>query len=205
MKANSGIVPLSKPLLVSTCFFLATCLAKSSILKMETVSSSETLANFYRAPWHHRPHSHRCENLNSSRRTCVRVLSLLSSCADEPDTWVLGFITVAAQCKLEHMYHPFSIFTAGRFGRTGCLRFQEDGGSRFLRNFGNYLTDCTASHFSYRRENLKPRNLNPCFLKGHYKNSWQNCSSANTFRFFYTKNSATKSSGNDVTKNVYFK
>jgi hypothetical protein len=50
------------------CFTLVSCLAYSSILKMETIFSSETSVHFQRTTRRYVPedrtlHNHRCENL----------------------------------------------------------------------------------------------------------------------------------------------
>jgi hypothetical protein len=72
-------------LLFSTRVLLATCLDFSSTMKMDAACSSETSTKFYWTVWRHGPLSENCENLNSSRRTCVPVPSIIVSCADGPE------------------------------------------------------------------------------------------------------------------------
>jgi hypothetical protein len=74
------------------CFLLTPCLAFSSTLKMEAISSSETSVDFHRATRRYIPediilHDHRCENLklflvarSQVKRKGVSILCLRAIC-----------------------------------------------------------------------------------------------------------------------------
>jgi hypothetical protein len=69
-----------KPIVLSTCFMLETCLAHSSNLKVETIYSYETSIDFQRNTLRYIPEerivcSHRCENLKSYKTVSFVSLS----------------------------------------------------------------------------------------------------------------------------------